>query len=341
MLQVTYCIKHFMQVLSSNFKDAPKYNKTFSVKPTGRFVPSLRRVCYGLGDKFALRYVTDTEELLCFVSIALDNTAQASVSWKSSACSRQWKFTLVNGFDGTIHEHGRDQTLFAWFTDNFSEEQSDMFGDALHVQASTAYAAWTHPFIEYDKREFIGEPAWFDNTQSPQKRENTEQIEPPEQADSSENEKPGNDTAVSFRYKSPENLGYCVIVYDVTGKSRCDRYAVSIKTQSFMLNNILLLYKRGFHGKLLALIAAEHKVLLAGGDSHLLQFTKMARTHTQAVCVTSPESHGVVDLSIQPGQVFDVKASENAMDNSQYITIHVNGQDIERNANNFVIFNRR
>lgn len=74
--------------------------------------------------------------------------------------------------------------------------------------------------------------------------------------------------------------------------------------------------------------------------SHLLEFTKMQRFKLQAVCVTQPQSLGVVDASIRPGQVFDIKAINKNMDDAEYITINVAGVDVDRNANNFVIYGR-
>lgn len=336
MLQLTCGIQPFMESLSMFFKHAPGWGvRRFRLHGRGRFDPALRALNYGLGNTWAMRHWDDKGALYVFVVTDMANNGVASVSYyDKDGASRQWKFTLQIA---TKKDQAKPVAVdFLTWIQSFPEDSLDMFADAQHKQAEEAFITWDErkPIIRQDLRTqarpvVAEEPEWFEKSDvhSYEMRDtNTQQF------------------SISFRYKSPENRGYCVIVFDATAPTRNDRYAICVQAPSFMLTNAMALYQKALFGKLMRLICEEHRSKTsAPGNaamSHLLEFTKMQRFKLQAVCVTQPQSLGVVDASIRPGQVFDIKAINKNMDEAEYITINVAGVDVDRNANNFVIYGR-
>lgn len=340
MLQLTYGIQPFIKSLSLFFKHAPGWGvRRFRLHGRGRFDPALRALNYGLGNTWAMRHWDDKGALYVFVVTDKANNGTASVSYydKAAGMSRQWKFALQ--IAPKKDQAKSVEVDFLTWIQSFPEESLDMFADAQHKQAEETFITWDErkPIIRQDFRKqaiqtqqtAVEEPEWFEkpDAHSYEMRDtNTQQF------------------AISFRYKSPENKGYCVIVFDATSPTRNDRYAVCIKAPSFMLTNAMALYQKALFGKLMRLICEEHRSKTAAPGnvamSHLLEFTRMQRFKLQAVCVTQPQSLGVVDASIRPGQVFDIKAIDKNMDEAEFITINVNGVDVERNANNFIIYGK-
>lgn len=349
MLEIQYGIKPFIHSLSQLFQDAPGWgSRHYRLKDQGRFNPALRAVAYGLGLKWSMRYVTDDVDLYVFVALDQLNNGAASISCKRvNELPVQWKFTLP--YSPKHAEQGSEikQDFLSWLFSLASNKQLDVFSEATHQQALSKYMSWDPklPSITLDMRTHLkDQPEWFETNLASTARQKKKPKQDTTEAVDQNKTSDARDIAISFRYKSPENLGYCVIVFDVSSQTRNDRYAVSLKAPSFLLTNFVALYKRGLFGKGMRLIGEEHKSKTSTPGnialSHLLEFTRLNRARTQAVCVTQPQSLGVMDTSIKPGQVFDVKSIDKNMDESEFITIHVNGADVQRNANNFIIFGR-
>src|ERR1035437_2508760 len=262
-----------------------------------------------------MRYVTDQEELIVMCIVAIDNSARAAVSYRGPTGHRQWKFSLVMAPKDEAQTLDHDNFL-AWIL-SLPVPDIDMFAESLHEQATESFRLHCNKQLPFQVLDLRSDPT-------------------AKKAERVEAEK--DNFAISMRDKSSEEKGYCIIVFDVTrDNGKVDRYSACIIV-GFLYRNILLLYRRGLFGKFMKMLTREFK---NGGElSHVTTLSKVDMHKDQAVCVSLPETDGIVDMQFKTGCVYTIVDFNSAMNGSQYITVRLGTTDVDRDTKHFIVYRR-
>jgi hypothetical protein len=152
--------------------------------------------------------------------------------------------------------------------------------------------------------------------------------------------------SMSMIYKSIESHDrpYVVMLFDVSDTSgkraRNDRICVTVKSDSFLLRNILGLYNKRLFAKCMNTIGQEAKTFRKSSLSHMHNYVKLSKTTCQAVCIETPRNETTVDTRFRVGDVYTVKDFETAMGGTEYVTVENAGEDVSHNSMFFIIYGR-
>lgn len=289
-----------------------------------------------------MRYKNVDIDVLVFAQLRVDNTASLRVSRKTPATTQQWVITSSKGPDvAPIKEH----LTFLEFLDENQEDQLDIFADDTHEKTMMKYEASTGPKIVLDlapkatpRRKRNPSKSISKNRKNNAKTvDDVLEFDLGSDADSEVDYDECSTLSVSMRYKSEETNEYCVLVLAITVNSRYDKYCLVVKTKTILFQNIMLLYRRGFFGKLLNLISREAK--MRSRLSHLLNINKIPQ-HCAAVCITQPSIGDCVDTSFRIGNVYDMYGYDTNMAGDEFLIIDRDGEEVSRHSRHFMIFNR-
>lgn len=309
MIKTAVNLSAFMKVFSELFNNC-YHNNQYRLHERGIYDKNHNYTNYGLGHMWWMHYTdqdSNVELVLHVVMSSYDGRAKVSLKDKGIYC----QFVLELNHDV---EEQVTSNVVDWLRLKRDSAQVDWMSESLHEQMVQKMNATTWPIVHQT----------VPNNQE-------------ESPDIDDNETRQSDLAVSMQFKSNGD-GYCLMVLLVSSNTRNDRYAITVKSPSMFFNHLMLAYQRGFFGKFMHALMKEHKS--KSKLSHLLSFRKLKASRSQAVCVTLPTSQsGIPDNSFRIGFVYDVVSRTSNIEGTEYLTLLVDGIDLERNANHFVVFN--
>jgi hypothetical protein len=305
------------------------------LRDRGRYDVAARRVTYGVGPRWWMRYVSDTQDLTMLVDININNTGIAKASYRGKEGTEQWNIELTLG----------DSNAVAIQDDRFKKP-----GDLIKFLLEQVDTQCSLPLESDDFHDItVGK---FNATKSARILLDTRRkrnAKPDDLGVDVLDGLPAEDDrglSMSMIYKSIESHDrpYVVMLFDVSDTSgkraRNDRICVTVKSDSFLLRNILGLYNKRLFAKCMNTLGQEAKTFRKSSLSHMHNYVKLSKTTCQAVCIETPRNETTVDTRFRVGDVYTVKDFETAMGGTEYVTVENAGEDVSHNSMFFIIYGR-